>query len=112
MAQRFTPPQKPRSDVKEIKSQLALEVLLHVYAVGGALLLFRGLLKALRVDDTLWVGAAIYGVTEIFVRPFAILPAASRALTGDLTLADATLVALVVLFPLGLLVYGHRRSQA
>jgi hypothetical protein len=30
---------------------------------------------------------------------------------GDLTLSDATLVALVILFPLGLLVFGNFRAS-
>lgn len=110
MSSRFTPPPKPRPESQEIRSQLALEVLLHVYAIGGALILFRGLLKALRVEDTLWVGAAIYGITEPLARPISMLPAAGSTVVGELTLADATLVALVVLFPLGLLAYGLRRQ--
>jgi hypothetical protein len=88
-----------------------MELLLNAYAVGGALIIFRVLLKALGIDQHLWVGAAIYGVTNLIVRPLMKLPGAGSILIGSLTLADATLVAVVVLFPLGLLVFGNRRER-
>lgn len=112
MASRFTPPSRPErpGTVQEIRSQLALEVLLHGYAVVGALIVFRALLKALKIDDHLWVGAAIYGVTDLVALPLTFIPGSGSILVGDLTLADATLVAFVVLFPLGLLVLGNRRK--
>lgn len=110
MANRFSPPPRPRrpGEAQEIRSQVALELILNAYAIGGALILFRGLLKSLEVDRQLWVGGAIYGVTNLIVRPLSLIPGADRALVGDLTVADATLLAGVVLFPLGLLVFGGR----
>jgi hypothetical protein len=94
-----------------MRSQLALELILNAYAVGGAVVIFRALLKSLGVDTRLWVGEAIYGVTGQFVRPLTLLPGAGTVIAGDLTLADATLVAMVVLFPLGLFIYGQRRAK-
>jgi hypothetical protein len=113
MANRFTPPPRPRrpGSAQEIRSQVALELILNAYAVGGALIIFRGLLKALGVDRHLWVGAAIYGVTNLIARPLTLIPGAETELVGDLTLVDGTLVALVVLFPLGLLVFGNRQKK-
>jgi hypothetical protein len=111
VSQRFVPPRPPGSS-QEIRSQLALELMLNGYAVGGALMVFRALLKALEVDRNLWVGAAIYGITDLIARPISLLPGASSLVAGDMTLADATLVALVVLFPLGLLVLGNRSREA
>jgi hypothetical protein len=111
MANRFTPPRPPTSS-QEIRSQLALELMLNGYAVGGALIIFRALLKSLEVDRHLWVGAAIYGVTDLVERPVTLLPGAGTLVFGELSLADATLVALVVLFPLGLLVVGNRRRNS
>ena len=110
MANRLSPPPRPQRPgaAQEIRSQVALELILNAYAVGGALILFRGLLKSLEVDRQLWVGAAIYGVTDLVVRPLSLIPGASTTLMGDLTVADATLLAGVVLFPLGLLIYGAR----
>ena len=113
MANRFSllpRPQRPGSS-QEIRSQVALELLLNAYAIGGALILFRGLLKSLEVDRQLWVGGAIYGITNLIVRPLTIVPGAGTVLVGDLTVADATLLAGVVLFPLGLLIYGSREKN-
>ena len=113
MASRFSPPPHPQRPgaAQEIRSQVALELILNAYAVGGALILFRGLLKSLEVDRQLWVGAAIYGVTNLVARPLGLIPGADRTLIGDLTVADATLLAGVVLFPLGLLIYGARAKS-
>lgn len=111
MNSRFTPPRPPSSS-QEIRSQLALELLLNAYAIGGALIVFRALLKSLQVSRDLWVGAAIYGITDLVERPVTLLPGAGTHIFGDLSLADATLVALVVLFPLGLLVVGNRRPDS
>ena len=111
MNRRFTPPRPPASS-QEIRSQLALELMLNAYAIGGALMIFRALLKALEVDRSLWVGGAIYGITDLIERPISILPGADSLVFGDMTLTDATLVALVVLFPLGLLVAGNRNRES
>jgi uncharacterized protein YggT (Ycf19 family) len=106
----FAPPRRPKQpgESQEIRSQAALELVLNLYAVAGALIVFRSFLRALRVDRSLWVGEAIYGVTNPFVVPFTLLPAAETRLIGDLTLADLTLLALVILFPIGISIYGGR----
>jgi hypothetical protein len=96
---------------QEIKSQLALELVLNGYAIGGSLVIFRSLLKALGVKSDRWVGSAIYGITDLIARPLTLLPGSDAKLVGDLTLSDATLVALVILFPLGLLVFGNFRAS-
>jgi hypothetical protein len=110
MASRFPPPPRPQRPgaTQGIRSQVALELVLNAYAIGGALILFRSLLKSLEVDRQLWVGGAIYGITNLIVRPMSIIPGAETTLLGDLTVADATLLAGVVLFPLGLLIFGAR----
>lgn len=110
MDNRISPPARLKHPgaSQEIRSQVALELILNAYAIGGALILFRSLLKSLEVDRQLWVGAAIYGVTNLVARPLTLIPGADTTLLGDLTVADATLLAGVVLFPLGLLVFGGR----
>src|SRR4051812_8620778 len=108
MRNRYFPPSRPGS-AQEVRSQLALELLLNAYAVCGALIFFRTLLRTLGVDSHLWVGSAIYGVTDIMAYPFGFIPGADTPLAGDLTLTDLTLLAGVVLFPLALLVFGNRR---
>ena len=112
MVRRIEPPPRPNrpGSAQEFRSQVALELLLNAYAIGGALIVFRALLKSLRVDRQLWVGRAIYGVTNLIARPLSLFPGADKTIVGDLTLADATLLAGVVLFPLGLLVFGNRRK--
>jgi hypothetical protein len=113
MANRFAPPPRPKrpGESQEIRSQVALEILLNAYAIGGALVVFRALLKSLEVDRELWVGGAIYGITNLIARPMILIPGADKTIVGDLTLVDATLLAGVVLFPLGLLVYGNRKKN-
>ena len=108
----FAPPRPARpGESQEIRSQAALELLLNLYAVFGALILFRSILRALGVDRGLWVGEAIYGITDLFVRPLTPLPAATRRLVGDLTLADFTLLAVVILLPIGVAIYGGRSRK-
>jgi|GEM_PF-2218906 len=105
-----TKPNRP-SSVQEIRSQLALELLLNAYAIGGALIIFRTLLKVLEVGADRWVGKAIYGVTNLVAFPLTLVPGSGTHVVGDLTLADATLLAVTVLFPLGLFVYGSMRDS-
>lgn len=113
MRDRPVPPPRPSraGSSQEIRSQLALELLLNAYAIGGALIVFRGLLKTLKVSSDRWVGAAIYGATDLIAFPLTKLPGSEREIAGGLELADATLLALVVLFPLGLLVYGNYKKS-
>lgn len=94
----------------EIRSQLALELLLNGYAIGGALIIFRCLLKSLEVRPERWVGGALYDLTDPLAFPFGLIPGAQNRITGQLALADATLLALVILFPLSLLVHGQYRA--
>ncbi len=96
---------------QEVKSQLALELLLHCYALVGMLIVLRSLLRALGVSSDLWVGRTVYGVTGMLAWPFGLLPGSSFTLAGDLTVADATLLAGVVLFPIGLYLAGSRYGK-
>lgn len=103
-------PQRQGSS-QEIRSQLAMELMLNCYAAGGALIIFRSLLKALGVKSDRWVGEAIYAITDLVALPLTKLPGSGTEVFGNLTLADATLVALVILFPLGLFVLGNYRAS-
>jgi hypothetical protein len=103
MPKPIEPPRSPRrGTAQELKSQLALELALNGYAVVGAAILLRCLLLSLGVGDRLWIGSAILSPTDILVRPLAILPGADFELAGHLTLADATLLAAIVLVPIGI----------
>ena len=91
-----------------MRSQVALELLLSSYAAGAALVMLRTLLLTLGVDRHLWIGRAIYGPSRLLIAPFTVVPGAGLEVVGHLTLADATIFAGVILFPLGML--AMRRS--
>jgi hypothetical protein len=95
---------------QELRSQIALELLLNGYAVAGTLIVFRALFKALQVSQERWVGSLVYGITGIVADRFARIPAARSTLIGNMTLIDLTMLAGVVLFPLGLLMFGKRED--
>jgi hypothetical protein len=104
MAKPIEPPRSPqRLGVQELKSQLALELALNAYAVAGAIILVRCLLLSLGIDERLWIGHAVIASTDIVALPFSKLPGGGYEVVGRLTLADATLLAAVVLFPIGIL---------
>ncbi len=112
MPKPIEPPRPPRrGSAQELKSQLALELALNGYAVVGAAILLRCFLLSVGVDDRLWIGSAVLSPTDIMVRPLAILPGADFALAGYLTLADATLLAAIVLVPIGIVARPLRSRE-
>jgi hypothetical protein len=90
-------------------SPLPAFLLLNVYAVVGALMVSRALLKAFEISDRYWVGRQIFRATDPFARILELLPGANRVIIGGLTMADLTMVLGVILFPLGILAFGGRR---
>jgi hypothetical protein len=108
------PPRSPRrGSAQELKSQLALELALNAYAVVGAAIVFRCLLLSLGVDEGVWIGSVFLQPTNVLVRPLSVLPGAEFELIGHLTLADATLLAMVILVPIGIVARPARsRSRA
>ena len=92
------------------KSELPLVLLLNAYAVAGALFISRAILKALEISEQYWVGRQVFRATNPFARILEILPGSSRIFTGQLSLADVTLVLGVILFPLGVLGFSGRRQ--
>lgn len=106
------PPLKPPTvSTQELRSQIAFELLLNGYAIAGTLFVFRAVFKALQVSRQRWVGSLIYGITGIIADRLLRIPVASTRLFGDMTLVDLTLLAGVVLFPLGLLMFGNRQDR-
>lgn len=93
----------------ETNSQIPAILMLNGFAAAGAFFISRGVLKTLEISDQSWVGRQIFRATDPFASFLELIPGADRALTGDLTLADATLVIALVLFPLGVLGFGGRR---
>jgi hypothetical protein len=104
------PPSQHRGS-QEVRSQLALELALTAFAAVATAFLTRFLLRALDVGDQLWIGATTYRFTDPFARPLLSLPGAGRSIIGTATLTDLTLLALLVLFPLGLAARRRRRSR-
>ena len=104
--------QRREASNQELQSQLALELILNLYAVIGSLILIRCLLLFLGVDDRVWIGRTIYKISGPFVKPFTFLPGSGLTIVGDLTVADFTLLAIVILFPLGVYAYGTRKRKA
>lgn len=83
-------------------SQIALEVIVNLYAAFAVLFVARGVLLIGAVDGRVWTGRFIYRFTDPLVAPIRMLPGADRVFVGQLSLADLTLLAVVVLIPLGL----------
>ncbi|CAN0512190.1 unnamed protein product [Phaeothamnion confervicola] len=62
----------------------------------------------MEVADRIWIGAFIYGITGHVTAYLDRLPGASTVLLWNLSVSDLTLLAPVVLFPLGLIAIGGR----
>ncbi|MGB3307252.1 MAG: hypothetical protein WBA63_13765 [Thermomicrobiales bacterium] len=92
------------------RSQLATELLLTAYAAVAALVILRTLLVILQVTDRIWLGSFVFGLLDPVTKLLDAVPGSDRALMFGLTVADLTLLAPVVLFPLGLIATGGRRS--
>ena len=91
------------------RSPLLPLLMINGYAIVGALFISRSILKALEISDRYWVGRQIFRATNPFATILDLAPGSSRVFTGQLTLADVTLVIGVILFPLGILGFGGRK---
>lgn len=112
MAKPIDPPRPPRRGAaQEFNSQLALKIALHIFAIGGAAIVLRSLLLSLAIDQRLWIGSSILQRTDLFVRPFSFVPGADYRLVGNLSLADATLLAGVLMVPIGILARPIRSRE-
>ncbi len=100
-----------RRRVQEQRSQVALEVLLVLYAVLATIVLIRTVLVLLHISERIWVGSFIYRLTSPVTDALAVVPGFRRALLGPLTMVDIILLALVVLFPLGIVATGGRVAR-
>lgn len=100
-----------RRRVQEARSQVAMEILLVLYAVLATIVLIRTVLVLLGISDRVWVGSFIYGLTAPLTDSLAVVPGFSRELLGPLTMVELILLGLVVLFPLGLVATGGRHGR-
>lgn len=97
-----------RRRTQEQRSQIGLEVLLLLYAIGATIIISRTVLILLSVSDRIWIGRMIYGMTSLITDPLASVPGFSVGLIGPLTMVDLLLLGLLALFPLGLLATSKR----
>ncbi|MCC6673567.1 MAG: hypothetical protein IT339_00110 [Thermomicrobiales bacterium] len=91
-----------------VGSQLAIELALTGYAIVAGLIIVRSLLLSVGISGSLWVGSFIYGITDPVASILKLVPGGDFRLVNRLTLADLTLLAAVVAFPLFLLARGPR----
>jgi hypothetical protein len=98
-----------RRRAQEQRSQVALEVLLILYAIAATVVIARTVLILLHISDRIWIGRMVYGLTSLLTDPLSSVPGFSAELVGPLTMVDLLLLGLVALFPLGLLATSKRR---
>lgn len=97
-----------RRRLEEARNKVALEVILTVYALGAAVVIVRTIMLLLGVTDRVWIGRIVYGSTSLFTDVLANIPGFGHVILGPFTMVDILLVAIVVLFPLGLLASSPR----
>ena len=102
-------PRPPSSASAGTSSQIALEVIVNLYAAVAVLFVARAVLLVSDVDDRVWIGRMVYRFTDPLVVPFGLLPGADRTFVGTFGLPDFTILAIVVLIPLSL---SFRRGHA
>lgn len=97
-----------RRRLEEARNKVALEVILVVYALGATVVIVRTIMLLLGVTDRVWVGRMVYGSTSLFTDALANVPGFGHVIVGPFTMVDLVLLAIVVLFPLGLLASSPR----
>lgn len=94
-------PQQRRRET-EARNRVALEVILFVYAVGATITVVRLIMMLLGVTDRVWIGRVVFGSTAFITDALARVPGFGTTILGPLTMVDILMIAVVVLFPLGL----------
>ena len=89
------------------RSQLAVRLGIAVYAALCAAIALRCAILVLDLPASVWSVGAILSASSPIVVPFSIVPAASRAVVGAVTLSDLTATLLLLALPLALL--GRRQ---
>ncbi|HVL23960.1 MAG TPA: hypothetical protein VM450_07740 [Thermomicrobiales bacterium] len=100
--------QQMRRRTQEHRSQLATELLILVYAVLATIVLIRTVLVLLDITERIWIGSFIFGLTAPVTDVLMNVPGLGREIVGPLTMTDIFLLALVVLFPLGMVATSGR----
>lgn len=100
-----------RGRVQSTRSQLATELLLTVFAAVASIIILRTLLVVLNVSERIWIGQFVFGLTRPVTEILDVLPGSQHIVYGRLNVVDATLLALLALFLLGLVATGGRRDS-
>jgi hypothetical protein len=69
------------------------------YSIIAAFVIVRTLLLSVGIADNLWVGSVIYGATDPVVSVLELAPGGDFELVGRMTLADVTMLAIVLAVP-------------
>lgn len=97
-----------RRQLQPGRSQLATELLLTAFAAVGTVIVLRTVLVVLEINDRIWIGQFVYGLTRPVTQLLALIPGADRSVYGRLTTVDITLLGLLALFVLGIVATGGR----
>lgn len=97
-----------RRRMTEARNKVALEIILSIYAVVAMIIIVRTIMLLIGVTDRVWIGRVIYGSTSMFTDVLANIPGFGHIILGPFTMVDLLLLAVVVLFPLGLLASSPR----
>lgn len=100
-----------RGREQEHRSQLSTELLILVYAVLATIVLIRTVLVLLEITKRIWIGSFIFGMTAPVTDALMRVPGLGRALLGPLTMTDIILLAVIVLFPLGMVATSGRDGR-
>lgn len=99
---------RQRRRMEEARNKIALEVLLVLYSLVATVVIVRTIMLLIGVTDRVWIGRVVYGSTSLFTDALARVPGFGHVILGPFTMVDLLLLALVVLFPLGLLASSPR----
>ena len=97
-----------RRQLQPGRSQLATELLLTAFAAVGTVIVLRTVLVVLEINDRIWIGQFVDGLTRPVTQLLALIPGADRSVYGRLTTVDITLLGLLALFVLGIVATGGR----
>jgi hypothetical protein len=97
-----------RRRINEARNKVALEVILVTYAIGATIVVVRTIMLLLGVTDRVWIGRMVFGSTALITDALARVPGFGHQLVGPFTMVDLLMLAVVILFPLGLLASSPR----
>src|SRR5690606_34239361 len=100
-------PQQRRRET-EARNKVALEVIITLYAIGATIVIVRSLMLLLGVSDRVWIGKVVFGSTSLITDALSNVPGLGHQLAGPFTMVDLLMIAVVILFPLGLLASSPR----